>query len=526
MPTNVKRKYWGYILFLLIVVGVLLVLINPGPYMKCDPAADVEKADVSEESSACWLAAAANMLAAAGYGDLTDYDEQGSEIQFRADQIYKDMLTFLDGSKSGWAENAIKEWLCSPFNEWQDHYYKITTAYGLETPPLNEMTSDLDPLYDPKAPMKIANHLRRCDYVSALITWPMINQDGKIQASGGHWLTCWGDEGSNQVLLYNPDSLRVTDSDRDEDGDVQVYEYKQYYELHDIEEQFDLTGIWKSIWFLNYESQDAPDSNLKDPFIRQVVVLSRPSLETSAMHVPLSQGSYRFFLPQRFEAFSLRYALATDADILNLITVVDGVNQLTYEAVDLKENQREYRVAWDFKKDPIRLDRVLTISTELAQPNQTGMTYQDLHLESVESGNTIAAPDIGWTISSVIIPKEQREHFALGGYVIGSFDVYSEKNDVEVTRPFAQYRLIHQYPFSRSPSNHWFKVHGAPGFYITNLRFGHSYGYFKGDDLWRFDKWKVSWEKITYPLRAEPIELELDFGPMPYPTIGEPGKLP
>jgi hypothetical protein len=519
-------KNWGYFLFLLVVIRTSLILFNLGPYMKCDPPADVEKAEgIKAEEKACWLATAANMLAAAGYGDLTGFNEQGTEIQYRADQIYKDMLCLYDGGQSGWAETAIKGWLCSSYNEWPNNYYKITMAYGLETPP-EGWTTNRAPWFDPQGPRKIANHLRLCDFVAVLIAYPDISSDGTVQATWGHWLTSWGDEASNLILLYNPDTLRVTDSDLDDNGDVQVYEYQQSLGYQDIEDQYQITGLWKPFWCLNYESKNNPDSNLKDPFIRQVVILSRPYLLTSATYVPISLGSYRFFIPQNFEAHTLRYEIAADADILNLTTVLDGVNQLRYEAEDLKENQKKYIVEWDFKDDPLRLDQQLTISTELAQPGQTGMTYQNLYLGAAGTDRNIAVPDIGWTISTEKIPKEKREHFALGGYVIGSFDVYPEKGDVTKMRPLAQYRFIHQYKFSQSPSNHWFTVNGASGFYITNVRFGHSYGFLESEALWSFDNWKVSFGREVYPLRVDPIEMELNFGPIPYPTIDEPSKAP
>ena len=60
------------------------IVVVPKPYMKLDPPADVDKAGVANppivNDNSCWMAKAANMLAAAGYGSgvKTDHRQSGN----------------------------------------------------------------------------------------------------------------------------------------------------------------------------------------------------------------------------------------------------------------------------------------------------------------------------------------------------------------------------------------------------------------------------------------------------------------
>jgi hypothetical protein len=77
-------------------VAVLLSLTAPaapaqGPYLKIDPPPDANKQCFGCDAS-CWLAAAANMLAGAGYGS------DGLSVQDRADEVYQQLKTHLSGA--------------------------------------------------------------------------------------------------------------------------------------------------------------------------------------------------------------------------------------------------------------------------------------------------------------------------------------------------------------------------------------------------------------------------------------------
>ena len=73
------------------ILGFVIILslfpTSSYAYLKIDPPPDVDKTGAN---ATCWLATAANMLAGAGYGEISS---GSSDLQTRADYIYGELVT-------------------------------------------------------------------------------------------------------------------------------------------------------------------------------------------------------------------------------------------------------------------------------------------------------------------------------------------------------------------------------------------------------------------------------------------------
>ena len=119
-----RTLFRGLALLLVVVVAILaLPALASADWLKMDPPPDVDKPADGSRSSTCWLAAAANMLAGAGYGD-------GATVQQRAEDIYDELFAWR-GNVGGWTETAINWWLGSQHNTWAgSNPYTDATNYG------------------------------------------------------------------------------------------------------------------------------------------------------------------------------------------------------------------------------------------------------------------------------------------------------------------------------------------------------------------------------------------------------------
>ena len=114
-----------------------------------------------------------------------------------------------------------------------------------------------------------------------------------------------------------------------------------------------------------------------------------------------------------------------------------------------------------------------------------------------------------------------------GGYVIGSFNI-APADSARERNNIGSYRFIHQYSFNQSPEKHSFNLRGTEGYKITDLSFGHSYGYLGSNELWEFSEWMTEQKDIEYPLGEEAIKISINWkGRLPYPE-GEDirGRIP
>ena len=103
----------------LVLFGTILLLQVPvgADWLKWNNPPDADKYDHGHTSPnytpTCWVAAASNMLAGAGYGD-------GNTVQERADDIYDELCYGgVDCNDPGWADTALRAWLRSDDNKWK-----------------------------------------------------------------------------------------------------------------------------------------------------------------------------------------------------------------------------------------------------------------------------------------------------------------------------------------------------------------------------------------------------------------------
>jgi len=70
---------------------------------------------------------------------------------------------------------------------------------------------------------------------------------------------------------------------------------------------------------------------------------------------------------------------------------------------------------------------------------------------------------------------------------------------------------------------HNFTLTGTPGVIVSNVLFGHSYGYPTGQQLWEFQDWMTK-DGERYTLGDKPVEIIIDWkGLLPYPE-GDMGE--
>src|SRR5210317_2045679 len=115
---------------ILIIAGVLISFTSAQADWQRSPASDVDKEFISGNpgirngvpptDNSCWMAAASNLLAGAGYGN-------GATIQARAEDIYFDFLVWQEAIDStnthgtrdgGWIDAGLTWWLGSANNVW------------------------------------------------------------------------------------------------------------------------------------------------------------------------------------------------------------------------------------------------------------------------------------------------------------------------------------------------------------------------------------------------------------------------
>ncbi len=79
---------------------------------------------------------------------------------------------------------------------------------------------------------------------------------------------------------------------------------------------------------------------------------------------------------------------------------------------------------------------------------------------------------------------------------------------------------MHQYLRNQSPEYHTFLLTGTPRFTVTNLLFGHSYGYPTAEELWKFENWMTKVGE-RHTLNDKGVKIAIDWrGQLPYPEGG------
>jgi len=483
-------------MFAFIVLAVCLVFSSNGlfaDYLKIDPPPDVDKkTHHSSKVYTCWLATASNMLAGAGYGT-------GSTTQQRADSIYTQMVKNY-GTGSGWTETAVDWWLGSTNNIWKStNPYKVSTMYGNTTgQPWLHQSEDGTIVSSDDGAMFIANELRRCHPVGLSIH----------NTGGGHAITCWGDSNEPNTLTTNPKKIIVTDSDKDVGGDTQTYTY----------------NIFNSGWRFQYGYNDTR-------FIKHIVVLSPSDFnDPNIKHIETLVNSYKIFnnnrLFKNFNATALHAKVSANKNILSYKIDIDWTSSNDPNITEDPCNPRKYlNVDYDFSDNPLAYNNAAIVNTELVLPydpcKPAAVSNTNVKYTAQTPGPDM--PGFEWAIGNVeLLPGlDFNEPNIIGGFVIGAFDIY-DNNEPADPCLIGEFRFSAQYKYFHDPENHVLtltSLENTEQTYVTNFRFGHSYGILTGEKLWMYDDWHMDDMSIELFEPGNEIVKPITLtGLLPYPT--------
>lgn len=489
-----KKHYKSYKMMFVFLAVLAMSFLTSCTYMKMNPPPDTDKVGVN---NSCYLATAANILAGAGYGN-------GASVQDRAEDIYSDLTAHFGVAAGGWTDTALSWWLASANNIWPGNPYTVVTVYGNKIPKY--------PWSNSNGAKEIANNLRKCNFVGLSISWPTnaVDHNGDpVIGSGGHAITGWGDRSRmpwkdySALISSNPSRVRVTDSDRETDGDVQQYSYDSYTNPNP-------GGANEGNgWYIDYDGNH--------PYIKHIITLSPTMTTGGGVNIQRVVGSYRICQYKKLEATDLHYEVGTDAEILSYNTRVSWDADTPPVIQENQPQRTELDMDWDFSNNPIPESSWVTITTEFILRNWNAMQYDNVYFTYPDRivGKLIAP--VSWKIESSKVAKADKIPDITGGYVVARFDIIDtslpkDKNII------AKYRLLHQYSYTQSPEIHNFILKGGEGFQVTNLSFGHTYGFLDDNELWQFEDWMTNMKNKKYTLGDKPLNIQLDWsGRLPYP---------
>jgi len=494
--------------FLAALLTVLLVSgLAWGDWLKTTNPPDVDKAEQNDIGKpTCFIAAASNMLAGAGYGD-------GNTVQERADDIYYDMRhdNKIYKGRGGWADVAMREWLRSANNTWkQTNPYKYVHLYGDPN-----FKRERNPWQNPNMPKFLGNELRN-EHVARLSMYrPGVD---------GHALTAWGDDGDANLLTSNPNEVKVTDSDySDATQAIQTYRYDDYNNPN--------PGGWDygDGWYINYNYLN------NHRYIDNVVTLSNmPSWVDLASGASIGvtrtvTGSYQIHQNNVIPAIDLHYKVGSDRRTYGYRTELDWD---TNDVPGIAENNNpptELTIDWDLSDNAVPNCNYVTITTQLnvdcAPHVGVLVSYSNVHFTYPGSGP--GKPDFGWHMTSTITAPNDAN--ATGGFVIGGFELFEDVGGGPGPI-IAAYRLIYEYDYTEGPNEHDFEfvpITPTTSYWVGFFRFGHSYALLDDEALWQFDQWLFD-EPTIFPMTS-PIPLTVDFngkGLLPYPRAQDYNPFP
>lgn len=467
-----------------LLLAALLLGAAPGcAYMRMNPPPDADKTFLAANNS-CYLATAANLLAGAGYGT-------GTTVQQRSDDIYGQLIAQFGTVNGGWTDAAMSWWLSSANNTWTTNPYTVVTVHGNKSPK--------NPWADANGAQTIGNELRANNLVGLSISWPVA---GPTVGSGGHAITAWGDEvGSSRThISANTTTVRLTDSDSEAGGDVQVYDYDAFASPNP-------GGANEGNgWYIDYDPNH--------PYIKHIVTLAPTTSPAGKANAQRVVGSYKIQQTNEVAATDLHYTVQTDTTVLSYFTSVDVAGAGT-PAITEQQPRRGIVVDWTFEK-PVPAGTWVTIDTEFILPVWNAMTYQDVSFTYPKDGRR-PVPAFGWKIETPRVEKATAIPNVTGGYVVAALTLVDPRAPAGAA-PVGEYRLVHQYGFDQSPEQHLLKVTGPRGLVATNLRIGHSYGFLQKGALWRFEQWLT---RLDERLELDPekaSDVRIDWtGKLPYP---------
>jgi len=480
-------------------VFIFAFVFSPGwawaDWQKMDPPPDVDKSAHNHTGQpSCWLAAASNMLAGAGYGD-------GNNVQERTDDIYLELVDICKARNNnqivaGWTDTALNWWLMRQFAA--SPPYRVVTVHG------NKILSAWQ---QPNLPRIIGNHLRDCSMVGIDIYWSNNNI--------GHAITAWGDNADANELTTNPTQLKVTDSDFDYGGqDVQTYTYDSY----------------ANGWLFNYKY-----SFTNHPAIRHIVTLSPVDINDPNASVCTNTvyGSYIIVQTNPGQnADGLHYDVGAGLSLFGggsatIYTYRTEIDWQTAGPPTIAENdpRTDIMVDWGLTGNPVPYNTWVKIDTELVipiypPPNLNIMhwvMYRNVYFSYPIGGAGPNMPCFELTVERPEVADPNVPNVC-GGYVVGAFDFFANP---EGTVLRGRYRFQHEYDYFQDPESCEISLEptgGVPTYYVGNFRFGHSYGYLDDESLWEFDDWMTEDPNVQQFGPGDYIPFPLDWEDrLPYP---------
>jgi hypothetical protein len=482
---------------LLSVCAAVLVTVVYADWQKTNSPPDVDKAEhLHGAKPTCWIAAASNMLAGAGYGD-------GNNIQERADDIYLELFNGLvDGNDEDWADTALDAWLNSNYNTWSNNPYKVIDFQGHRDPRY--------PWANPDLPKLIGNELRKCNFVRISLRKPTC---GASIGIGGHAITAWGDSGDSNDLTSNPDKVFVSDSDYWlTTENLQKYTYDDYNSPNPDADKCDDDNppTEGSGWYINYNYND------NHRYIDNIITLSTADGNDKQTQRVIT--SYKIHQGQAGNATDLHSKIAVGDDILSYSVSLDWD---TNNVPDINESDRQLEVDWDLSDNPVANCNWVTITSDLItpyDPNGTAVCMAGTNF--TYPGLGVGKPEFNWRLRTdeLLGGSGHWESHICGGYVICSFTVWEDMGGWLEKR--GEVRMQRQYKYYQKPNEHEFILEPVPpinpDIHVAQFNFGHSYGRLSKEELWSFSAWRYS-DAPDRPFVA-PVIIPVTWPPEPYPA--------
>jgi hypothetical protein len=444
------------------LAGLLIVLsmgsfaaLADGEITCARPDVNKVKGDDTTASS-CWLAAAANMLAAAGYGFSTTGIGQD-----RADNIYDEMVAHYKQVPenngcvpSGWVDAALEWWL----NEHSSDVgsYGVVRAYG-------DKVSRL-PWSRVNAQAFLAGELNASDYAAISAIPPT---RGPSIGYGSHVVTVWAECGNPSVP-----ELQVSDSDRSiPPGTPSVEPYES-----DFPTSPNPGGPNEGPgWYFNYD----------DPnhwYVWCVYMLVRGGCTGDVITVqvfdsPSTQGT-------------------SDLPGGSSYAAAPAFPMPTSPWADISSTPFSTRFA----------------ATRTGQETTAGCPFDESVLPEIHWD--VLTPEVAGFEEASLIPN------VTGGYVVGAFDICDPSQPagkrLVAEQRFIKRYSYNQSPEEHIFSLAGVSPEGT-SYVATNFRFGHSYGYLDRDELWAFDDWMTQHDGPCR-IRSVPFRIQIHWpGRLPYP---------
>ncbi len=467
----------------LIISVMLFASISGCGYLQVNPPPDVGIED-KENVRASWQAAAANMLATAGYGE-------GENIQARADAIFGQINRHFGSKLTGWTDAGLEWWLSSEHNKWSENPYKIVNVIGNK--------QQKEPLASQKLPEMLGRQARNAHIQAVSLSWPPVIEGDK--ASGGHVLNYIGDSQKKNKVSDNPSHIRVSDPLRNTGGSIQTYPYDRF----DAPNQQGLNS--GNGWYFAYDPNH--------PFIKNVVILSPVDNPMDVKKASTNLSSYMVKQPDPEDAAAFRFICESDSAILDYEIFMDRETRKDPELFEKISTDSMISVNWTLAGRKSSDGESLTISTEMALPAIHKMAYRDIYFRFGKNNLLEAAPDICWQIEFSEI-KNVRLANITGGYIVGSVEVIKLDSVINNKENFAELRFFTRYDINESLLYHKLILCGEKGYRTGKVRLGNSFGKPTIEELWNFDNWmttfnrdeelsdtlvyRLNWEgKILYP---------------------------